>query len=90
MSRRRRSTATARRRHRLDDGLEAIALRIHQIAATLGLLAEGQHEPNLSHTLYLIEQCLLETEARLAALYDVPAAPPAGRAPASRPRRVGE
>ena len=52
---------------------ETIALRIHQIAATAGVLAEAaalaesQGEP-LSHALYLIEECLLEVEDRVEAL----------------------
>ena len=49
------------------DVVEAIALRIHQIAATTGVIAEHQDEP-LSHTLYLIEECLLEVEDRVEAL----------------------
>jgi hypothetical protein len=69
MSRRRRSEAPRRSRQHLDDRLEAIALRLHQIAATLGLLAEGQDESNLSHTLYFIEQSVLDVEASLADLY---------------------
>lgn len=49
------------------DIVEAIALRIHQIAATAGVIAEHQDEP-LSHALYLIEECLLEVEDRVEAL----------------------
>ena len=49
------------------DETEAIALRIHQIAATAGVIAEHQDEP-LSHALYLIEECLLEVEDRVEAL----------------------
>jgi len=50
-----------------DKEFEAIALRIHQIAATAGVLAEaqaGESEP-LSHALYLIEETLLEVEQRV-------------------------
>ena len=46
---------------------EAIALRIHQLAAVAGVLAEGQAPP-LSHALHLIEECLLDVEARMEAL----------------------
>ena len=49
------------------DVVEAIALRIHQIAAAAGVIAEHQDEP-LSHALYLIEECLLEVEDRVEAL----------------------
>ena len=49
---------------------EAIALRIHQIAATAGVLAAGQ-EPPLSHALYLIEETLLDVEERVEELRDV-------------------
>jgi hypothetical protein len=54
----------------MPDDAEAIALRIHQIAATVGMLAEGQArdaEP-LSHALYLVEACLVEVEARVEGL----------------------
>lgn len=47
--------------------LEAIALRLHQIAATVSLLAEGQ-EPPMSHALSLVEASLLDVEARLEEL----------------------
>ena len=49
---------------------EAIALRIHQIAATAGVLAAGQ-EPPLSHALYFIEESLLDIEERVEELRDV-------------------
>ena len=49
---------------------EAIALRIHQIAATAGVLAAGL-EPPLSHALYLIEETLLDVEERVEELRDV-------------------
>ena len=49
---------------------EAIALRIHQIAATAGIIAEGQEEP-LSHALYLIEESLLDVEERVERLRQV-------------------
>ena len=52
---------------------EAIALRIHQIAATAGALAESAAVPDpdgeqLSHALYLIEETLLEVEKRVERL----------------------
>jgi hypothetical protein len=52
---------------------EAIALRIHQIAATAGALAVAaaplnDHGPSLSHALYLIEENLLEVEQRVERL----------------------
>jgi hypothetical protein len=50
---------------------EAIALRVHQIAATAGVLAEGQ-EPPLSHAIYLLEASLLEIEQRVERLRRVP------------------
>lgn len=43
---------------------EAIALRIHQIAAVAGAIAGSQDEP-LSHALYLIKESLLEVEGRV-------------------------
>ena len=49
------------------DDHEAIALRIHQIAAVAAAIAEAQEEP-LSHALYLIEESLLEVEASLIRL----------------------
>ena len=49
------------------DVVDAIALRIHQIAAMAGVIAEHQDEA-LSHALYLIEECLLEVEDRVEAL----------------------
>jgi hypothetical protein len=57
------------------DENEAIALRIHQIAAVAGVMAESQEAP-LSHALYLIEESLLDIEARLTR----PAAPNRRRA----------
>ena len=52
---------------------EAIALRIHQIAATAGVLAVAaarldDHGGSLSHALYLIEETLLEVEQRVERL----------------------
>jgi hypothetical protein len=52
---------------------EAIALRIHQIAATAGALAEAAtlpdgHGERLSHALYLIEETLLEVEQQVERL----------------------
>jgi hypothetical protein len=52
---------------------EAIALRVHQIAATAGMLAEAVTFPEddrerLSHALYLIEEILLEVEQRVERL----------------------
>ena len=46
---------------------EAIALRVHQIAAVVGVLADGQAEP-LSHALHLVEECLLDVETRVESL----------------------
>jgi hypothetical protein len=43
---------------------EAIALRIHQIAAVAGVLAEGQDAP-LSHALHLISESLLDVGERV-------------------------
>ena len=56
---------------------EAIALRIHQIAATAGVLAVAavrldDHGGSLSHALYLIEASLLEVEQRVERLRRVP------------------
>ena len=56
---------------------EAIALRIHQIAATAGVLAVAavrldDHGGSLSHALYLIEETLLEVEARVERLRQAP------------------
>ena len=55
---------------------EAIALRVHQIAATAGVLAEvaarlDDHGEPLSHALYLIEETLLDVEERVEELRDV-------------------
>jgi hypothetical protein len=49
---------------------EAIALRVHQIAATAGVLAVAaapldDHGESLSHALYLIEETLLEVAQRI-------------------------
>lgn len=41
--------------------LDAITLRICQIASIAGALAVAQ-EPSLSHALHLIEECLLDVE----------------------------
>jgi len=65
------STTTAARDPTTDP--EAIALRIHQIAATAGVLAEvaarlDDHGESLSHALYLIEETLLEVEERIERL----------------------
>jgi hypothetical protein len=56
---------------------EAIALRIHQVAATAGALADAAAVPDpdgeqLSHALYLIEETLLEVEQRVERLRRVP------------------
>jgi hypothetical protein len=55
---------------------EAIALRIHQIAATARVLAEvavrlDDHGQSLSHALYLIEECLLDVQERVEELRHV-------------------
>ena len=52
---------------------EAIALRVHQIAATAAVLAEAaalpySHGEQLSHALYLLEASLLDVEQRLERL----------------------
>jgi hypothetical protein len=49
------------------DEAEAIALRLHQIAAAAGVIAEGQ-DPPLSHAIYLLEALLLDVEQRLEKL----------------------
>jgi hypothetical protein len=59
---------------------EAIALRIHQIAATAGALAVAATVPDpdgeqLSHALYLIEETLLDVEQRVERLRRVPHQP---------------
>jgi hypothetical protein len=54
-------------RCRPDPDPEAIALLVHQIAATAGVMAAGQEAP-LSHALYLIEASLLEVEERVERL----------------------
>jgi hypothetical protein len=66
-----------------EDDLEAIVLRIHQIALTAGLLAAGQ-EPPVSHALYLVEESLLEVEARLERLCTIRRARPSSRRKARR------
>jgi len=43
---------------------EVLALRVHQIAAVAGVLADGQDAP-LSHAIHLIEECLLDVERRV-------------------------
>jgi hypothetical protein len=45
-------------RHAAPIDLDAISLRIHQIASVAGALAAGQHPP-LSHAFYLIKECLV-------------------------------
>ena len=50
---------------------EAIALRIHQIAAVASVMAESQDGP-LSHALYLIEEILLDVEERVERLRRLP------------------
>lgn len=52
---------------------EAIAMRIHRIAAAAGALAVvsaplNDHGPSLSHALFLIEENLLEIEQRVERL----------------------
>ena len=63
----------ARPRNQQDDDPDAIALRIHQIAATAGTLAEvaarlDERGESLSHALYLIEETLLDVEQRVERL----------------------
>lgn len=67
----------ARPRRQQDEDPEAIALRIHQIAATAGVLAEvaaglDDHGRPLAHALYLIEETLLEVEKRIERLRPIP------------------
>ena len=50
------------------DVIEAIGLRIHQIAATAGVIAERLEDEPLSHVRYLIEECLLDVETRVKQL----------------------
>ncbi len=54
----------------MPDDLDAIALRVHQLAAIVGMLARGQEREcaPLSHALYLVEACLLDVETRVEAL----------------------
>ena len=47
---------------------EAIALRVHQIASVAGVIAERLGDEPLSHVFYLIEECLLDVEARVESL----------------------
>ena len=54
------------------DPAEAIALRVHQIAATAGVIAERLEDEPLSHALYLIEETLLEVEQRVERLRRMP------------------
>lgn len=61
----------------MPDDPEDIALRIHQIAATAGVLAVAaarfeDHGESLSHALYLIEENLLDVEKRVEALRRAP------------------
>ena len=69
----RRRVRTARVPPSASDEHEAIALRIHQIAAAAGVIAGSQDEP-LSHALFLIEESLLEVEQRVYRLRDPRAA----------------
>jgi hypothetical protein len=55
------------------DDIDAISLRVHQIAATAGALAVAavgleEHGESLSDALYLIEECLLDVETRMEGL----------------------
>ena len=64
---------TIGRRGAMPDDPEDIALRIHQIAATAGVLAVAaarleDHGESLSHALYLVEECLLDVEKRVESL----------------------
>lgn len=48
---------------------EAIALRIHQIACVAGVIARHlEGDDDLGHVLYLIEETLLDVEARVERL----------------------
>jgi hypothetical protein len=67
----------ARPRSQQEEDPEAIALRIHQVAATAGVLAQvaerlDDHGQPLSHALYLIEETLLEVEERIERLRRMP------------------
>jgi hypothetical protein len=55
------------------DDLDTIALRVHQVSATASVLAEAAALPDsdgeaLSHSLYLLADCLADVEARIEAL----------------------
>ena len=54
----------------MPEDAEALALRIHQIAAAVGMLARGQEQgcETLSHALYLVEADLLDVEERVESL----------------------
>ena len=55
------------------DDLDAVALRIHQLASVVGVMAAGlatrlDPDQELSHALHLVEENLLEVEERVEAL----------------------
>lgn len=55
------------------DAVEAIALRVHQIASVAGMAAQGLvDDEDVGHVLYLIEETLLDVEKRVERLRRVP------------------
>lgn len=64
----RRPTAPSAQPLAAQDAVEAIALRVHQIASVAGVIAERLTDEPLSHVLYLIEECLLDVETRVEGL----------------------
>ena len=64
----RRQSAPSAQPFAAQDVVEVIALRIHQIASTAGVIAERLDDEALGHVLYFIEETLLDVEARVEAL----------------------
>jgi len=55
------------------DAVEAIALRVRQIASVAGVVARGMvDDEDVGHVLYLIEETLLDVERRVERLRRVP------------------
>ena len=50
----------------IEHGLEAISLRVRQIACAAGAIASSEESP-LSHAIHLIEECLWEVERKVDA-----------------------
>jgi uncharacterized protein Smg (DUF494 family) len=67
----RRPSAPSAQSFAAQDAVEAIALRIHQIASTAGVIAERLDDESLGHVLYFIEETLLDVETRVEALHRV-------------------